>query len=217
MNGSTRIMAVVAAALMSAGCLRHETTHTLYLSPDGELHWQVEESDVRSDEDDEVDRLAEQQRYILRALAGDHRAAQALQAIEPAGIVRTTVVREEAPYHVVTDARFSRIDHTLARLFAASGLEASVHLAVEGEVTRLRIRLDFTRSPELRETPVLFLLEALGDFRFVLTEGSFIAGGGFAVTDRRRASLSPESLEAINTAMESRKPIELVLAWTSTR
>ena len=34
---------VAAAALVSSGCLRTETRHTLYLSPDGEVRWVVEE------------------------------------------------------------------------------------------------------------------------------------------------------------------------------
>lgn len=84
----------------------------------------------------------------------------------------------------------------------------------EDDVSRLRMRFDFRKVIETADTPALALLEDLGDFRFVLTEGRFIAGGGFDVPDRTRAVLSREALTSLTTAVDARQQIDLVLAWT---
>ena len=211
------VVGVVVLAVATSGCLRKETTHTLYLSPGGELEWQVDESGVRSDADAEAGRLEEERGYILPALIGGHPVALGLQALKPEIPVRTVVLREDVPFHVVTSARFSRVESTFQRLFAACGLEASVTSREDGEVTRLRMRFDFRKAVEPREAPALALLEDLGDFRFVLSEGRFIAGGGFDVADRTRAALSGEAVAALSAAMDARELFELVLAWSVTR
>ena len=93
-----------------------ETTHTLYLGPDGALTWVAAESNVHSDEADPGKRAAEDQSYIGPALLGAHPVARGLQALGPDTLVRTTVVREERPFHVITEARFARADRALERL-----------------------------------------------------------------------------------------------------
>jgi hypothetical protein len=207
------IGACITLALATTGCLRKETTHSLYLSPDGEVRWVADESNVHSDEADPGSRLAEEQAYIGPALIGAHRMAQGLQAMGPDGVVTTTVIREERPFHVITDARFFRVDRAFERLFRACGLKVSVILVREDVSSRLRMRFDFTREIEERESPALVLLEDLENFRFVLTEGRFVAGGGFDVPDRTRAVISREWMRQAEAAVEAKSEIELVLAW----
>ena len=197
--------------------MRTDTVHTLYLSPDGEVRWVVDESGVRSDEEEEGKRLDEEQAYIGAALVGAHRSAQGLLAIAPEGPVQTTVLRDERPFHVVTDARFARVDRALDRLFRTSGLQGSAELTTEEDAVRLHMRFDFRRPTEARDTPALALLEEFEDFRFVLTRGHFVAGGGFEVPDRSRAVLSRESMARLQTAMEAQQTLELVLTWTTAR
>jgi hypothetical protein len=73
---------------------------------------------------------------------------------------------------------------------------------------------DFSRGLVERETPATVLLEEVEGFTFVLTEGKFIAGGGFEVPDRsRRARISGEWLKLAEAAVEGKRKIELVLAW----
>src|SRR5512145_7953 len=132
--------AVILAATVTAGCLQKETTHTLYLTPDGAVSWVAVEANVYSDEADPGKRAAEEHAYIGPALLGAHRVARGLHALEPASLVRTTVVRDERPFHVISEAKFSRIDAMLERLLVESGLPARVTLSQEDDRTTLRIR-----------------------------------------------------------------------------
>lgn len=210
----TRHFAVVLGmAVVAAGCLQKETTHTLYISPEGAVSWVAVEANVHSDDGDPGRRAAEEQAYIGPALLGSHRAALGLRALAPQSLVQTTVVRDERPFHVVTEARFARIDTVLERLLVESGLPARVTLAHDDDRTRLRIRFDLSRTVVDRETPVSALLEEIEHFVFVLQEGTFIAGGGFEVLDRTKAKFSKEAFDAIDKAMAARGPIELTLAW----
>ena len=61
--------------------------------------------------------------------------------------------------------------------------------------------------------PVVQMLEDLDGLRFVLTEGRFIAGGGFDVPNRTRAVISREWIEAVARAEDEKRSIELVLTW----
>ena len=206
---------VLGVALAAGGCLKKDTTHTLYMSPDGRVSWVAVEANVYSDDGDPGKRVAEEQAYIGPALIGTHRVALGLQALGPASLVRTTVIRDERPFHVVTEATFAQVDKTLERLFVEAGLPARVTVERESDRTRLRIRFDFSRTVVDRDTPAAALLEDIEHFEFVLSEGTFIAGGGFEVPDRSRARLSKEMFDAIDKAMDARRPIELTLAWST--
>lgn len=200
-------------ALLAGGCLQKEAVHTIYLSPDGAIRWTVDESGVVSTDTDPSVRVLEEQTYISNAVSGTHVAAQAFRAMAAEGLVRTSIVREERPFHVITDAQFSSIDSALSRFFKEAGLKASVSIKQEDGRSALRVKLDFSKEPEDRASPVLKMLEDLDDLRFVLTEGKFIAGGGFDVPDRTNARLSRSWMAAAEAAMEARREIELVLTW----
>ena len=212
----TRGFALVCGlAVATSGCLQKETTHTLYLGPDGGLTWVAAESNVYSDEADPGKRAAEDQSYIGPALLGAHPVARGLQALEPETLVRTTVVREERPFHVITEARFARADRALERLFVDSGIPARVTMTQEEQRTSLRMRFDFSRQTVERDTPAAALLEAIDHFVFVVPDGRFIAGGGFEVPDRAKARLAKDAFDAIDEAMTARRPIELTLTWSA--
>lgn len=200
-------------AFASAGCLRKATTHTLYLSPDGSVRWTVDESNVYSDEADHGQRIAEEQAFIGPALIGAHRVALGLQAIAPDGLVRTTVIRDERPYHVVTDARFARVDRMFERLFNEAGVNAGVTLDERDGQHYLRMQFDFAREGDERDRPAAALLEDFENFRFVLTEGRFVAGGGIDVPDRHTAVISRAWIDHLGRAVEAKGQIGLVLTW----
>jgi hypothetical protein len=209
----TGILVLLLVALGAGGCLRKSTVHTVYLSPDGSAKWTVEESHVYSDEEDPGARFSEEQSYIGAALIGAHPIARGLQVLTPDSLVSTTVVRDERPFHVITDARFARIDRVFERLFNEAGIKAKVALEHADGRQRLRLTLDFSVAIQERESPALALLEEFGQYRFVLTEGRFVAGGGFDTPDRATAVLSRDAQSAIDEAIEARTPIELTLSW----
>jgi len=204
---------LVVAALTFGGCLQKEAVHTLHLSQDGAVAWTVDESDVFSDDSDPTKRLLEEQAYISSAISGTHGAAQAFRAMAAEGLIRTDVLREERPYHVRTEAKFSSLDSALGRLFKEAGLKASVTMKKEDGRTSVRMKLDFSKEPNDRANPVLKMIEDIDDLQFVLTEGTFIAGGGFDVPDRRKARVSRSWMAAAGKATEERREIELVLTW----
>ena len=204
---------LLVAGLLASGCLQKEVVHTLYLTPDGAVRWTVDESGVVSNDSDPAKRLLEEQTYISSAVSGTHVAAQAFRAMAAEGLLKTWIVREERPYHVITDAQFSSVDSALSRLFKEAGLKATVAMKKEDGRTSVRIKLDFSKEPEDRASPVRTMLEDLDDLRFVLSEGTFIAGGGFDVPDRMNARLSRTWMAAAQKAMEERREIELVLTW----
>ena len=207
------VVAVVAMAVGTTGCLQKETTHTVYLSQDGGARWVVQESGVHSDEADPGARIAEEQAFIGPVLIGGGRMAQAFQAIGPDGLVRTTVIRDERPFHVITEAPFASVDRLFQKLFKEAGLHATVTLSRDGDRSSLRMRFDFTGEIEERETAVTALLEDVGHLTFVLSEGEFVAGGGFEVPNRLSAKISAEALANIEKAVEARSEMTLVLAW----
>ena len=207
-------MFLALGSVLLTGCLQKETTHTIYLAPDGAAAWVVSEMNVRSDEKDAGKRIEEEQRYIGAAMLGAHDAARALAALGAQGPVRTTVLRDDRPFHVVTDARFSRIDRVLERLFLEMGIRSSAALVQDGEQTGLRVRLDFSRPLEEKETPVSELAGAIEAFRFVLTEGHFGAASGFDVTDGVSARLSRDWMDRAEKAYEAKGTTEFALSWS---
>ena len=53
---------------LTQGCLEKETTHELYLDPDGTLTWVTLERDVHSNTSDPDKRQQEEQSYLQRAI-----------------------------------------------------------------------------------------------------------------------------------------------------
>ena len=192
------------AILLTAGCLQKETTHTVYLAPDGSASWYVSEVNVHSDANEIAKRATEEQQYIGPALLGTHGAARGLAALQPIGPVRTTVLRDERPFHAVTQARFAAVDRTIERAFTEMGIRTSASLVHDGGRTTLRAHLDFSHPQNDRKTDVSELLDDIERIRFVLTEGRFGAVSGFDVSDENVASLSPDWLERAAGAHEAK-------------
>jgi len=207
------IGALVAASSLSAGCLQKETTHTLYLAPDGSVEWVTSEANVHSDEADAGTRVMEEQGYIGVALLGSHGAARGLAALDPVGSVRTTVVRDQRPFLVLTSARFASVDRVLTRLFAEMQIRSTASLVRGADENSLRVRLDFSRPLEGEETAVSELGDNVEHLRIVLTDGRFGAVSGFDVAEGTSATLSKEWLERAEHAYETKDAIEFALSW----
>jgi hypothetical protein len=200
----------IAAVVSTAGCLQLETSNTLYLSPDGAVAWAVSESNVYSDDNDAGKRTQEERQYLGAALLGNHDTARALVALHPLGPVRTTIVRDGRPFHVITDAGFDRIDRMLEQLLTKAGIQTTASLVSTGDRTTLRVRLDFGREVEADDV-VSGLLD-VDHLRFLLTEGRFVDAIGFDVNGGS-AAFAREWLAAADEACEEKRPIEFALSW----
>lgn len=207
------VLIVATLTALTAGCLQKETTHTLYLAPDGSVSWVVSESNVRSNETDGARRLAEEQEYIGEAILGAHGTARGLAALGPLGAVRTAVLRSERPFHVVASAEFAATDQVLERVFTEMGIETSASFVRRGDEATLRVRLDFSHPLEEHETAVSKLMDSFERFRLVLTEGRIAETSGLDVTDGTSATLSDEWLERAERASEAKSSIEFSLSW----
>ena len=161
-------------------------------------------SNVKSDQAEPGKRLAEEEDYIGPALLGSHGVARGLRALGPIGTVRTTVVRDRRPFHLVTQADFPAIDRLLARFFREMGVRSTAAMLRDADRTTLRVRLDFATPVEERETAVSELFDQIEHLRFVLTEGRFNTADGLDVADGV-ATLSPVWLDQAERAREEKR------------
>jgi hypothetical protein len=201
---------VIAALVTTAGCLEKETAHTLYLSSDGAVSWAASESNVHSDEKQVGARIQEEQEYAGAALLGTHGVARGLAAVGAQGPIRTTVVRDEVPFHVITEARFDRIDRLLERLFTKAGIRTAASFVHDGDGATLRVRLE--PATGMTEDGAVSDLVDVEHFRFVLIDATFAESIGFDTTDTT-AVFSREWLENAEQAFEDERPIEFTLSW----
>lgn len=206
---------VLAATAATAGCLQKDTTHTLYLSPDGRLSWIVVEASVRSDESDAARRHAEEQKYIIAATTASHGVGRGLAALDPARL-ETRILRNERPFFVVTEAQYGSIEAAARRLLAELQVPGDVTMTTAGTVTSFVVRADVgtamesdTHSPE---TAIEGLAEDLEQYSIVLTEGRFVAATGFALRDNNTRAVPVETpWEKISA---NGGILEMSLAWT---
>jgi len=208
---------VAGAAMLAAGCLQKDTTHTLCLSPDGAVTWIVAENNVYSDEGDAAKRTSEEQTYITAASAGRHGVALALEAMDPMGPVRTRVLRDEAPFLVVTDAKFHSIERVMTRLFGDVPGAAAVNLAADGRRMTLKMTFDFSvEQPENQaeqESPVSAIVNDMDHLAIILTQGRFVAATGFDLESGIKATVSEDWVKLAEKAYKDKGTIEMMLTW----
>src|SRR6187402_1158904 len=155
------------ALLASAGCLQKQVTHTLYLSPAGEVAWSALEADVRSDERAADKRAAEENQYVASVAAGQHPIAAALVALGGQSAT-TRWLRRERPYSVLSEARFANVRQLAEAILGDAGLPGEAKLATAGCRTTLtiRVKVDDAATSE-GETATSALLEELDRYRIV--------------------------------------------------
>jgi hypothetical protein len=207
----TSVVAVAAAATLATGCLQKETTHTLCLSPDGQVTWIAVEGSVHSDTTEPAGRRSEEQKYLAAALAGEHEVALALEALAPSGEVRTTVIRSDAPFFVVTEAKFPSVDTVMARLLEDAPGIVSARVAREGRRSTLIVDIDLGADVPEREGPLTAILQDLDRLRLVMAEGRFVSAAGFDIGGGgTTASVSEDWLERVE---KESGPVRMTLTW----
>ena len=204
---------VVAAIVGTTGCLTRDTSHRLYLSPDGSLEWAVLDQDVRSDKSDAGERLREEQEFLDSIAAGAPPAAEGLRRLGPESL-HTRLLRKERPYTVLTEARFMRVDEAINRFLTELSVPGEVLLTQNAHGATLSVSIDVTTAGQTSggETPVSALIEDLERYRVVLTHGRFDAATGFTIVEEGNVALfnkvETEALDAHGGVLT------LSLAWT---
>jgi hypothetical protein len=178
------IAGVLAAALSMTACLEKETTHTMYLAPDGAVTWTAFERNVRSDQSDTAKRDAEESEYLAGALGGTNDVARGLAALD-ASRVRARVLRRDRPFTVMTEAAFDSVEALANRIIAECGLTGDAYISREDGAVTLHAHLDFRAVDDGEEntSPVMALVEEMSAYRIVLTEGRFVGAAGFALNN----------------------------------
>lgn len=217
------LIGLTAAAFLAPGCLLKETNHTIYLENDGAVTWSVMEQLVRSDNDHAGSRRTEEEAYLNGALAGEHDVAVGFRSLQ-AEEVRTTILRSEAPYTVLTEARFEAPDVLARALLDQIEVPAEVTFEIEGELRRLMVRIPTEDRPQAgpqepdqvsdsgsREHPIGALDGTFDHYKLVLAQGRFLEAAGFVITDGGRAAV-PDDREP---SISSEGTVTLMLVWTT--
>ena len=176
----TMILAVLTVIPATSGCLRVETSHTLYLSPSGAVTWTVHQRDVHSDEESAAARAAEESAFVL---AVRNQTADMVTALDAIGgrSVTAELLRDQRPYEAATSGRFESIDALLTSMMREFAVRGRATLTQAGERTTLTVRWTQEELPE-PETEAVALIAELDAYRIVLTDGRFVASEGFVIS-----------------------------------
>jgi hypothetical protein len=162
-------------ALSSAGCLQKTTVTTVYIGP-SDVTVSVMETDIRSDEKTAGERLGEEHAFVLQADAGQHSTAQDLRELGGRS-VRTSWIRRERPYGLMTEARFADLRALAMSMIRAGETSGNSTIARHGCETAFEIWLTSDHA------------EDLGLNRLVLTDGHFTMADGFRLEDDATVAL----------------------------
>jgi len=222
-----RTFVVLGVGLLATACVRKQTTHTMYLEPDGSGVWMTLEKDVRSDDRDPARRQADEEEFLAPVRTGAHNVAQAMSKLG-ASSVETRLVREVRPYLVATEGRFESIDGLIRSLFEQLAAPITADVQVVGDSTRLRILWDIEqlRRCEQESCPdgededlmALILDTDAEDFSVLLSDGVFTAARGFRIEDDGTKAVlieqSAEEIEAVEEMDEDGLVVAYSLTWT---
>lgn len=213
------------AVILAAGCVRKETSHTLYLDPNGAVTWMVLEKDIRSDAHDRRERDQKEEDFMAPRRSGEHGMAQALEQLD-AEWVETRVLRDTRPYMVVTEARFDSLDRVIQSFFEQLGAPVYAELRADGDRTRLVILCNLEDWDEAEQSEsegeeddvLVELMFDADEYRLVLTEGEFVDARGFELADEKTVAVlidqSREEIEAIEEVDQNGCVVIYSLTWT---
>ena len=213
-----KAVALLIVVVSCAACLTAENRHAFYLEPDGSAVWAVTAEDVRSDLEDREVRSMEEARYLKGARRGETEVGAALRHVG-ATWVKTTVVRDVAPYTVLTEGRFESAASMLESFLGAIGFEAETALWFDGERTTLSFRFweraESEAQAESKDGPADCLVEPLEQYRFVLTEGRFEEASGFRLKSGDTVAVMLDLEEAEDDT--GRGSVHYSLTWSAGR
>ncbi|MBI2841220.1 MAG: hypothetical protein HYX75_23120 [Acidobacteria bacterium] len=179
------IAGVVSLLVLTTGCFRQETLHSLYISPCGGVRWMIVEKDVRSDASGEEAQRNEEQRWLAQTRNGDHPVAEAFRALGPSSVT-WRIVRDTRPFVVVTEAEFGGIDELGQSFLDQLGMRGQSELATADGGFRwtLTVFPSEDQPESADDSPVTHLLvDAAESYCIIVEEGRFIDAVGFDLSE----------------------------------
>jgi hypothetical protein len=200
------------AGVMVSGCLLKDASETWYVDANGAVTWVVSEKDVRSDAKALADRQQEESVYWLAVQQQRHPMAMGLQELGGTKL-RTLVLRDQAPYTVQTEAKFTGIDEIGRRILAAVGAIGESTIKREGDVCEWTFVIRDPKSLGSTTEPsdnVTALMNEFASLKVVLMSGHFESAQGFTISnDDRVASFDEKFVEK----QDEEQAITLKLKW----
>jgi len=214
-----KVFLLLIAGLLSSACIVKETKHTLYLLPDGEISWTVLETEVHAYSSVVEEQTAEETAFMNAVYDGEHGVAKALAILDPE-LLDCRVLREDRPFTVWTEARFSSIDTLMQNILDRAALPGCVELWTEGEQTHFELVCYPDKSMDATEDDEKLLSELIDEpdnYRLVLTEGRFIEAEGFSLQENGRVAVLLEPDEKDVVANEGAVVFKLSWITSGTR
>ena len=200
------------AGLMLSGCLMKDASETWYVDATGAVTWVVTEKDVRSDAKAIADRQQEESVYWLAVQQQRHPMAMGLQELSGTKL-RTLALRDQAPYTVQTEAKFTGLDEIGRRILAAIGALGESTIKREGDVCEWTFVVRDPKSLGSATEPsdnVTALMNEFPSLKVVLVSGRFESAQGFTISgDNRVASFDEEFVDKQDEA----QAITIKLRW----
>jgi hypothetical protein len=204
---------VMAAMLLTSGCLLKDTKETWYLGQKGAVKWVVTESDVRSDAQAPTDRQNEETTYRLAFERQDHPMVRGFRELGLVDI-RTIVLRNEAPFTVRTEAQGLTIGELGMHIIARAGLWGVSTLEHDGDTWTWKFTARDLHAPDAAAKPdddLGAVLNDLDSLSVVLVDGRFLSATGFKLSgDGRVATIAADNHGA---AGDDESMMVLELKW----
>lgn len=207
--------ALAALAITAFGCIRKEISSTWYIEPDLSVVWSVLERDVRSSEDNADDRRRAEAEFIGEARQHNQPVARGLRQFNPTSL-RSTVLRDKAPFTVGTDAAFPSLKILGERILGRLGLTgySAVELTPGGYQWTWSIDPHAKILDDAADEDLLALFET-EVIQMALSRGEFSETNGIHLSDDRRIATFPigEILNSLEKK-ESDEPTVFTVRWT---
>jgi hypothetical protein len=187
---------LLVAILPMTGCLQKDSTTTIYLHDDGTIEWGVLDQNVRSDESDAGKHLDEERGYIQAIWNGTDELTRGFRALGGRN-VRTTVLRDRAPFSTRRSAGFDNMNQVWERAFEGCPIPHRLSLTTEGAVTTWTFSIQVDPWPDEpadcdKDGIEALLSNGADHLRIILESGTFVAASGFTIT-------APDAVEIIET------------------
>ncbi len=188
--------------LFAPGCLVKDVTQTVYLEPGGTVTWAVLEKDVRSDGHTADDAVA----------IGRHPVALAFSQLRPTDL-RTTILRAERPYTVLTEARFTSLDQVMRLFTSKLGARATSTLERHNGLVMWTLTV-YPGSMESDENETVApLIDFFDRGRFVLASGQFRGAVGLDLSEDRHVATIHMPEDVSGEGASTTEPLRLSLEW----